>query len=182
VLKTFDPSSHLRECDMVKKPHRISKAADIEKQLVGHRIPAEHLHNLWFPVGSYDYSGTDEGATSSWQHIFLPGKNCNPTTLLDASGVSSTLADGKRTFMLSEVVCFDPVYVLAEPVNVVATPRAEKPFFLTTTHVLVPIQLPNTIQNTDLQITVFAWDANGRAAPNVVFDWRCRAVSVGIVL
>jgi hypothetical protein len=165
------------------KKRRISKAAkikaaDIEKQLVGHKIPAEQLHNLWFPVGSYDFSN----GASSWQHIFLPGKRCNPTTLLDVSGVLSTRTDGKRVFMLSEVVCFDPIYVLAEPVNVVATPRAEKPFFLTTTHALVPIQMPNNITNTDVQITVFAWDANGRAAPDVVFDWRCRAVSLNIVL
>ena len=38
---------------------------------------------------------------------------------------------------------------------------------MTMTHSLV-----NT-PATDVQITVFAWDANGAPAPNVVFDWRC---------
>jgi hypothetical protein len=169
---------------MVKKPRTPKvaniKAGDIKKQLeeiVGHRIDAsaEQLKHLWFPVGSYDYSALDEQAHSTWQSIFLPGKNCNEATLLDVSGVSYTLADGKRSFLISDVVCFDPVFpwALAEPVNVIATPRTEKPFFLTRTHALVASQ-----SNNDLQITVFAWDANGNAAPNVVFDWRCRAVSV----
>jgi len=36
--------------------------------------------------------------------------------------------------------------------------------------------------NNDLQITLFAWDANGAAAPSVSIDWRCRLVSLPIIL
>jgi hypothetical protein len=76
-------------------------------------------------------------------------------------------------FLVSDFLCgqFGGVAALgfAEPINVVATPRAESPLFLTVTYSLVP-------EGTDIQITVFSWDANGVAAPNVEFDWRCRAV------
>jgi hypothetical protein len=35
------------------------------------------------------------------------------------------------------VVCLPPSFAFDEPVNVVATPRADAPFYLTTTHALV---------------------------------------------
>jgi|SRR6266516_1989282 hypothetical protein len=174
---------------MVKKPRRApkaanTKAADTKRQLediVGQRIDAtaEQLVKLRFPLGSYDISDFDDGATATLRSIFFPpGKTCNTTTLYDVSGVSSTLADGKRVFLISDVVCFPPSFALDEPINVVATPRADTPFYLTTTHALV--KDPNT-QNIDLQITVFAWDASGKAAPNVAFDWRCRATFFGVL-
>jgi hypothetical protein len=174
---------------MVKKPHRTPKAANIKaadtkrqlEDIVGQRIDAsaEQVVKLRFPLGTYDISDFEDGATATWQSIFFPpGKSCNTTTLYDVSGVSSTLADGKRVFLISDVVCFPPAFALDEPINVVATPRADKPFYLTTTHALV--KDPST-QNIDLQITVFAWDADGTAAPNVVFDWRCRAVFFSVL-
>jgi hypothetical protein len=45
---------------------------------------------------------------------------------------------------------------------------------VTTTHALVD-------NGNDVQITVFAWNAGGAAAPNVSFDWRCRVVSNQII-
>ncbi len=166
----------LKAREMEKKPDKTAKAEDVKKQLealVGHQIDvsAEQLFRLWFPAGSYAYGD----GTVTWRSILLPGKSCYSASLLDASGVSSTGADGKRVFLLSDFVCFPQVYSLAEPINVVATPRSASPFFLTMTHSLVNAA-------SDVEITVFTWDANGAAAPNVVFDWRCRVVSVQIIV
>ena len=153
---------------MEKKQDKTPKAGDVKKKveaLVGHRIEAsgEELIRLVFAVGAFAFK--DGNVTS--RSIFFPSKTCSSGRLLDASGVSSTGTDGKRVFLLSDFVCFPEFTQLTNPVNVVATPRSESPFFVTMTHSLV-----NT-PATDVQITVFAWDANGAPAPNVVFDWRC---------
>jgi hypothetical protein len=160
---------------MSKKPQQTTQGAEIKRQLeaiTGHEIDvsADMLLKLWYPAGAYNYA---EG-NATWRSILFPGKRCNAATLLDASGVSSTGSDGKRVFLLSDFVCFAQLNALAEPINVVATPRSETPFFLTMTHAL------NNTAN-DVQITVFAWDSNGTPAPNVIFDWRCRVVSVQII-
>jgi len=160
-------------------PHQPS-AEEIKRQLealVGHPldISPDLIIKFRFPVGSYAYLGTDEGAHATWRNIFFPGKVCNEATLLEACGASLTGADGKRVFLLSEVVCFAQLNALSDPINVVVTPRSDKPFFTTVTYTLIN-------NNSDLQITVFAWDANGASAPNVAFDWRCRVVSLPIIL
>jgi hypothetical protein len=160
----------------IRKSEKTDSPANIKKQLealTGHKIDlsAEQLIKvLNYPLGAYDY--TDGSA--AWRWIILPGKSCRDATLLDASGVSFTEADGRRAFLLSDFVCFPQLRSLAEPINVLATARSTTPFFVTTTHALVN-------NGTDVQITVFAWDAKGAAAPNVTFDWRCRVVSNQII-
>ncbi len=154
---------------------------DLKKQLeniAGREIPvdAEQLKLLLrFPVGAYDYS--DSGFVAS-QSIFLPGVRCNSARLLDVSGASYTGSDGKRVFRLSEFMCLPRERLLMEPVNVLATARSTKPFFVTTTHALVD---PNDFLRSDVEITVFGWDANERPAPGLSFHWRCR-VQTGIVI
>jgi hypothetical protein len=96
----------------------------------------------------------------------LPGKSCRDATLLDASGVSFTEADGTRAILLSDFVCFPQLRSLAEPLNVLATARSTTRFFVTTTHALVN-------SGTDVQITVFAWDAKGLR--------RLTLLSIGVV-
>ena len=161
----------------IRKSEKTANSANIKKQLealTGQKIDfsAEQLIKvLSYPIGAYDY--TDGSA--AWRWIILPGKACSDATLLDASGVSFTEADGTRAFLLSDFVCFPQLRSLAEPINVVATARSTTPFFVTTTHALIN-------NGTDVQITVFAWDAKGAAAPNVTFDWRCRVVSNQIIL
>ena len=163
---------------MKKKSDETAQAVNVKKQLealVGRdsEVSAEQLIKLklWFPAGASSY----EDGSVTWKSILFPGKRCNSATLLDASGVSFTGADGTRVFLLSDFVCFPQVNSLAEPINVVATPRSESPFFLTLTHALINA-------DSDVQISVFTWDAGGAAAPNVAFDWRCRVVSNQIVL
>ena len=90
---------------MDKKSEKTPNSADVKKQLeaIAGRtidISPEQIHNLFFPLGAHDF--TD--GTAAWQSIILPGKRCNAATLLDASGVWSTGADGKRVFLLSDFV------------------------------------------------------------------------------
>ena len=161
-----------------RKSAKPANPPDIKKQLetlTGHKIDVsteELIKVIAYPVGAYDY--TDHGS-AAWRWIIFPGKRCSDATLLDVSGVSVTEADGTRVFLLSDFVCFPQLRSLAEPINVVATARSTTPFFVTTTHALVN-------NGTDVQITAFAWDAGGAAAPNVTFDWRCRVVSIPIIL
>jgi hypothetical protein len=167
---------------MVKKPKRPTRAAEIKEQLeqiVGHKIDAseQQLAKFAYPVGLSSYwSGS-----ATWKTIFPPNKICSQQQVIDVSGVLSTLADGKRVFLLSDVVCPPLRIGYVEPVNVVATPRAERPVFLTMTYLTVvqggpPPRIP---VHHDVQITVFTWEANGAPAANVEFDWRCRAVWIG---
>jgi hypothetical protein len=164
---------------------RATPPEDIRRQLeaaTGRPIDVSHeqLLRLTFPVGTYAYFGTDENANSTWASIFFPRKYCNPATLLDVCGASFTGADGKRVFLLSQVVCSLSGNTLSEPVTVVATPLSQTPFLVTMTYALVPN--PQDPQfDTDLQITVFAWDTSGAPAPNVSFHWRCRIVASPII-
>src|SRR5262245_50687033 len=132
-------------------------------------VAPQQLNKLRFPVSAYDQA---DGAVV-WHNLFLPiGKTCEPASLLDVSGASYSGADGKQVIKLSDVACLGsiPGFQLAEPVNVLATARSVNPFFVTNTHSLISPSNP-----IDIEITFFVWDEKGQAAPNVSFDWRCRA-------
>jgi hypothetical protein len=160
----------------IRKSQKTANSANIKKELealTGHKIDfsaEQFVKVLTYPIGAYDYTQ----GSAAWIRIIFPGKNCSDAILLDVSGTSFTEADGTRVFLLSDFVCFPQVRSLAEPINVVATARSTTPFFVTTTHALVN-------NGTDVQITIFAWDAKGAAAPDVTFDWRCRVVSNQII-
>ncbi len=167
---------------MAKIPEKTLDPAEVKKQLesiAGHEIdaPAASIINLWYPSGANDY--TD--GTVAWRSFLIPGMQCQDTRLLDASGSLSTGSDGKRTFLLSSVICLPAQRSLAEPVNVLATPRSATACFVTTTHTVIKSD-PNTPFLDDVQITVFAWKPNGEPAAGVEFDWRCRVVSNNIIL
>ena len=131
-------------------------------------VAPEQLHQLRFPVSAYD----EAAGAVVWHYLLLPGKRCEAAWLLDVSGASYSGADGKRVVKLSDVACLGhiPGLQLAEPVNVLATARSVNPVFVTNTHSLISPSNP-----IDIQITFFVWDDKGHAAPNVSFDWRCRA-------
>ena len=154
---------------MKQKSEKSLRPEDVKKQLealVGRdlHVPPDELRRLTYPASTYS---TSDGNTC-WRGIFFPIKSCVNSALLDVSGASLTGANGTVVFLLSDFVCFTPT-AYQEPISVLATARSTSPFFLTTTHALVN-------NETDVQITVFAWDANGAAAPNVTVDWRCRVV------
>jgi hypothetical protein len=160
---------------MNQKSEKSPRPEDIKKQLeaiTGHdlRVPPDQLIKLFYAASTYSYS---DGNTC-WRGIFFPFKSCVGATLLDVSGAGFTDTNGQSVFLLSDFVCFAQVNQLADPINVVATPRTTSPLFLTETHTLFN-------NNSDVQISVFTWDANGKPAPSVTFDWRCRVVSVPII-
>jgi hypothetical protein len=168
--------------NMVKKPNQPAEIASIKKQIetiVGHEIdPGVERHiNFFYPAGSYAIFFQDESAQACWRRIYpFPSKDCSIVHLLEATGVSSTLADGKRVFQVSDVVCPQGVlWAFGEPINVVATPLSESPIFRTMTYSLIQ-QGPDPSFVPDVQMTAFTWNADGSPAPNVMFDWRCRAV------
>ena len=164
---------------MEKSSEKSPKPAEVKKQLealTGRdlNVPADLLIKLWYPAGTYSYND----GYACFRSLFLPfpgRKSCSGANLLDVCGSSSTAADGSLIFQISQVVCFPEVRVLAEPINVVVTPRSSGPFFVTQTHALVN-------GDADVEISVFTWDAAGKPAPNIAFDWRCRVVSVPIIL
>ncbi len=167
---------------MVKKPRQPAGTTELKKQIetiVGHDIDpnVERTINVFHPAGSYALFFMDQSAQACWRRIFpFPGKDCSIVRLLEATGVSSTLADGKRVFQVSDVVCPEgALWSFGEPINVVATALAESPILLTMTYSLIS-QGPDPSFQPDVQMTVFAWNIDGSPAPNVVFDWRCRAV------
>jgi hypothetical protein len=91
---------------------------------------------------------------------------CTDSRVFDVSGFAQTQANGQVVFKLSSFLC-PANEIFSFPVNVLATPISQKPFFLTVMHTLVN-------DGTDVEITVFSWDANGAPVPNVTFNWRCR--------
>jgi hypothetical protein len=164
----------------------LKKLAELKKQLEGisgQKIDAspEQLISLFFRVSLLS---SEDGVIMSRSFIF-PGKSCSqasalPANLFDVSSRSSTGADGKAVFLLSDFIC-STINSFAEPVNVVVTPNATTPCYATMTHVLVPNpNVPGAFN--DLQITVFTFKPNGTAAPNVSFDWRCRLLSIQTIL
>ncbi|HEX4310654.1 MAG TPA: hypothetical protein VHZ25_11545 [Acidobacteriaceae bacterium] len=165
---------------MEKKSDKQPDVEGLKKQLeaiTGEKvdIPDDLIRQLRWPVGAHNYSDGDV----LWRSIFFPpGKSCVDANLLDASGSSATGAGGTVTFPLSSVLC--ELVFLAAPINVQATVRGTTPAFLTMAYALVPVpNSPGTY--TDLNITVYTWDASGKPAPNVDFDWRCRVVSLPVI-
>ena len=147
---------------------------EAKKQLeamAGHELGfgPEQVAILRYATGAHN---TNDGIVASQSVVFV-GKFCTPSPLLDASGATTTGAAGNVTFFLSDVVCLPLVRSLAEPINVLATARSSTPCYVTSTYALVA--------GTDVQLTLSAWDAVGKPAPNVPVHWRCRLVSSQII-
>lgn len=138
------------------------------------RINEVATFNLWQVIAS----NTSADGSTLWQNLAsaFPAF-CNDAPLLDVAGSSATGADGTALILLTEFTCPGGL-VFSYPVNVVATPRSSSPFFLTLTHGIG--KLVATGQS-EVEITVCAWDTNGVAAPGVEFDWRCRVVANTII-
>jgi len=169
---------------MAKKSEKKPTPTEAKQQLeaiAGEPIDAEQLRFFRWPVGAFDYTA----GSSAWRNIIIfppqPSLGCVDANLLDASGLSTTGANGQVTFLLSNFVCLDLVRAFAAPISIVATARSASPFFVTTTCTLVPDPNNPAFMN-DLQITLYAWDAKGAAASQVSIDWRCRLVSLPIIL
>jgi hypothetical protein len=168
-------------------------AADLKVQLeaiAGHTIDAnpeqltKQLIKWLFPVSAYAFtSSTDADAAGhviSKNLIIFRPPVCATYRLLDVDGYSNTLASGTQVFSINDFICPDDrTFFYDEPVNVVVTPRSMSPFFLTMTYSLV--YTPPSPYANNVQITVFAWDANGSPAPDVEFHWRCRVPTYVVI-
>ena len=99
---------------------------------------------------------------------------CFDNRVVDVSGFATTDATGQLVFRLSDFIC-PAGEIYGPPINVLATARSKKPFFLTVDHRLIN-------SNKDVEITVFGWDANGAPAPGLQFNWRCRVQHPLIIL
>ena len=167
---------------MPSKSEKTPTAAEAKKQLeaiAGTLIEPEQLIGFRFPVGAFDYTS----GSSSWRSIiiFPQPLSCADANLLDASGLTTTGVNGQAIFLLSQYVCLPLVRAFAAPINVVATVRSSSPVYVTATLTLIPD--PNSpASNNDVQITLYSWDATGKPAPSVSIDWRCRVVSLPIIL
>ncbi len=180
------------------------KTGDLKSQLetiAGHEIDAnteqlaESIINLNVAVSSYAYTlpdmlrddvghlipiGDGMGHVVTKNIIIARPPVCTTPRLLDISIVGSTLASGDNVFLISNYLCpTEGGLVYNEPVNVVATPISAHPFFLTVTYSLV--HTPPFPFATNLQVTVFAWDANGAPAPNVSVHLRCRVPAGALI-
>jgi hypothetical protein len=166
-------------------PEMSKKLVELKKQLeeiTGKEIDVspEQLAIFSYPAGSAFYAAADENAQVLLRRIIFPGKICmTSVNLLEASGRSTTGANGKSVFLLSNFICAD-LNQFSEPVYLLATPHVAQACYVTMTHQIVPTNPPQPPFN-DVQITAYAWGPNGKAAPNISFDWRCRVPSAVII-
>src|SRR5262245_36388895 len=124
-------------------PKLSKQLAELAKQLEhisGQKIDAtpEQLIPLVFRVSLL----TGENGVVMSRRIIFPGKVCTDASALQASifdvtSRSTTAADGKLSFLLSDFIC-STINSFGEPVNVVATPNSTTPCYATQTHALVP--------------------------------------------
>jgi hypothetical protein len=111
-------------------------------------------------------SSTRSESFTTWRRIEGTTPNrCYKTELLDVSGFAATGNDGTTTFRLTSFLCLSGIS-LSGPINVLATPFASTPCFLTMEHSLV--------HGNDVEIKLWSWDADGAPASGVAFNWRCR--------
>lgn len=172
-------------------------AVDIKAALeafAGHEIDAttqeieQRIRSLVVPFSTYSFTPAGSGAVNEDNTGQVVSRNiivvvppfCATSELLDVSGVGVTSASGNVTLLVKNFLCpNENGRFYSEPVNVVATPVSASPFFLTVTHSLVIT--PPLTSATNVQINIFAWDAKGAPAPNVVVNWRCRVPTITII-
>ena len=141
--------------------------------ILGEKIAPEALALI--PVFMDVAISTETPCTITQQSIFIARPNrCFDSRVFDVSGFTQTRTNGQIVFRLSNFRC-PQGEIYSAPLNVVATPVSQKPFFLTVMQALVN-------NGTDVEITVFSWDANGAPAPNIAFNWRCRVEHLNIIL
>lgn len=145
-------------------------------EALGEFFSPEHLETLALFLKPASYNRIEQGYTTT--SPLYQSQTCEPQKFLDVNGVAQTGNGGTIRFRLKDYICFDS-YLFDTPINVVATPLASQPVFLTVKHSLVVD--PATDQGIDVEIEVFAWDANGAAAKEVNLNWRCRVPYVDTV-
>jgi hypothetical protein len=155
---------------MAKKPEPPKNVEAVDGDKLA--LTAAERITLVRPVAS---STISDGTTTLRSLIVAFPNRCIPSKLLDVTGIAASGSDGKSRFRLTSFLCPEGNFRFGFPINVVATPLSATPCFLTLVHTLVN-------NGADVEIQVSTWDADGAAAPNVSFDWRCRVELVNILL
>jgi hypothetical protein len=164
----------------------MSTKPGLKKQLeaiVGHDLDTEALQFIKLTQSVASSNIIVDGSITERNLLVATPNECRLSRLLDVSGVATSGSNGKALFRLNSFLCPfggvgpinpnpdnpapSPTPKYSQPINVVATPLSSAPSFLTLVHSLVD-------NGADVEIKVSTWDANGVAAPNVSFDWRCR--------
>lgn len=154
----------------------MTKKSDNKKEveaILGEKIGDETMELVKFvlPVALSSRSTS----ITTHKHMLISRPNvCYQNNALDVSAWSITASNGQSVFRLTQFICSQGE-LFNYPINVIATPVSTKPFFLTVTHSLIN-------NGGDVEIKVFAWDANGVAAPGITFNWRCRVELPLIIL
>lgn len=120
---------------------------------------------LTFPVGLY----SREEGTVTFSEFGVTGstlKSCRESSLFTVSGHSVVRTEGKEELRLSDFHCERLVGFLS-PVIVVATPREDRPVFVTAVPTIID-------KGTDVRIVLHTWAADGSPATNVSVAWLCR--------
>jgi hypothetical protein len=105
------------------------------------------------------------GSITQADTLIVAPNICFSGKLLDVGGHATTASNGQSLFRLSHFICPTGMFFHV-PINIVATAFSSTPCFLTVTHTILN-------HGADVEITVFAWDANGAPVPDILFDWRC---------
>lgn len=163
---------------MDHKPKGTAKETELKAHLeaiVGRKINLPIVPilpaNLFYLLGAFD----NITGNTSWKNLLYDDStHISPAALIDVSGIYSTDSTGKGVFRLATFVGGE--LAPAEPINIVATAQGTVPLFLTVEYIIVNAGTPNN--PVDIEVTVYAWDSNGNPAPNAIFDWRCRYVSI----
>lgn len=153
----------------------MSTEPDIKKQveaMLGHEVAEHEVQTIIFiqAVASSTISG---GSTTTKNILFKEPNRCRQTLFLDVGGFKTTGNTGESLFRLTDFLC-PAGEIFQRPINVVATPISSVPRFVTVVAVLVN-------NGADVEIKVRSWDANGAAAPNVTFNWRCRVEVLPVI-
>lgn len=143
------------------------------EEILGEKLSDETLPLIQFFHDVAISTNTPSRTTRRHSQANFPNR-CTVSRVLDVSGFAQTLENGRNVFKLSDFLC-PAGEVFSLPINIVATPISRKPFFLTVTHILIN-------NGTDVEITVFSWNANGAPAPGIPFNWRCRVEHPHVIL
>jgi len=143
------------------------------EEILGEKLADETVSLIQFFHDVAISTSTASRTTRRHSQANFPNR-CTESRVLDVSGFAQTQENGRNVFKLTNFLC-PAGEVFSLPINIVATPISRKPFFLTVTHTLIN-------NGTDVEITVFSWNANGAAAPGVPFNWRCRVEHPHVIL
>ena len=143
------------------------------ESIVGHELNEEALQRLQLfnRVAIWDQTDRPGFGFVTMRNILTGKKFCPDLPLLDVSGSGVTDSAGQLKLRLTDFICLTRI-TIETPINLLATPIAEKPVFVT---VLQSLVLDPTLSfGVDVNMTFFTWAPGGTRVGNIPLNWRCR--------